>query len=79
MKVISNFNDTKLEMNEMLLKHLENDLTIDEVYSDNSHADDEIDGMKLLNHINYQFEKLYKENKKRQFLLKEVSIYLLKK
>lgn len=78
MKMISNFTDTTIETHEDLMSYAE--IQSDSlVYTDSQESEDKIDGMKLLQHINYQFDLLYKENKKRKYLLKEVSSYLVQK
>ena len=79
MKMISNFTDTTIQTNEQLLTHLESQFTQDRVYVDLEESDDQIDGMALLKHIQGQFDLLYKENKKRKYLLKEVSTYIIQK
>lgn len=79
MKMISNFTDTTIETNESLMSHLESQSNESLIYTDSEKSDDKIDGMKLLQHINYQFDLLYKENKKRKYLLKEVSSYIIQR
>lgn len=79
MKMISNFTDTTIETQEHMLSHLENQLSDSLVYTDSQESEDKIDGIKLLQHINFQFDLLYKENKKRKYLLKEVSSYIIRK
>lgn len=79
MKMISNFTETTIQSNEELTTYLESTSNQGLIYSDSSESEDKIDGMKLLQHINYQFDLLYKENKKRQYLLKEVSSYIIRK
>ncbi|MBC7753023.1 MAG: hypothetical protein H7Z71_02215 [Moraxellaceae bacterium] len=70
MKMISNFTELTITTNEALFGLM---------YTDSAESDDKIDAIKLLQHINYQFDLLYKENKKRKYLLKEVSTYLIRK
>ncbi len=70
MKMISNFTELTITSNEALFGLM---------YTDSAESDDKIDAIKLLQHINYQFDLLYKENKKRKYLLKEVSTYLIRK
>jgi nitrate/nitrite-specific signal transduction histidine kinase len=77
MKMISNFTDTTIQTSQELFNQMESQ--VDSVYVDLENADDVIDGMQLLQHINQQFDLLYKENKKRKYLLKEVSAYLVRK
>jgi hypothetical protein len=79
MKMISNFTDTTIQNNEQLMNHLESQFTQDSVYIDLEESDDQIDGIALLKHINSQFDLLYKENKKRKYLLKEISTYIIQK
>jgi hypothetical protein len=78
MKMISNFTDTTIETNEDLMSYTEMQ-SESLVYTDSQESEDKIDGMKLLQHISYQFDLIYKENKKRKYLLKEVSSYLVQK
>jgi nitrate/nitrite-specific signal transduction histidine kinase len=75
--MISNFTDTTIQTSQELFNQMES--RADSVYVDLENADDVIDGMQLLQHINQQFDLLYKENKKRKYLLKEVSAYLVRK
>lgn len=79
MKMISNFTDNTIDTNKDLLIHLEDQESEGLMYTDSQESEDKIDGMKLLQHINYQFDLLYKENKKRKYLLKEVSSYIVRK
>jgi hypothetical protein len=79
MKMISNFTDTTIDTNEDLMVQLESQTSPSLMYTDSEESEDKIDGMKLLQHINYQFDLLYKENKKRKYLLKEVSSYIVRK
>lgn len=79
MKMISNFTDNTIDTNEDLMSQLENSANQGLMYTDSQESEDKIDGMKLLQHINYQFDLLYKENKKRKYLLKEVSSYIVRK
>ena len=79
MKMISNFTELIITSNEISLS--QSDIQSDNslMYTDSAESDDKIDGIKLLQHINYQFDLLYKENKKRKYLLKEVSTYIIHK
>ncbi|MBC7458283.1 MAG: hypothetical protein H7235_08405 [Bdellovibrionaceae bacterium] len=79
MKMISNFTDTTIQSNEQLWSYLESQPNESLIYTDSQESDDKIDGFKLLQHINYQFDLLYKENKKRKYLIKEVSSYIIRK
>lgn len=78
MKVISNFTDTTIQT-ESITPHFENELSQQNVYVDLNDVDDQIDGMSLLKHINSQLDLLYKENKKRKYLLKEIAHYIIEK
>ena len=77
MKMISNFTALTITSNESLLAQLDIESNSGLMYTDS--ADDKIDGIKLLEHINFQFDLLYKENKKRKYLLKEVSTYIIRR
>lgn len=79
MKMISNFTETTIQTNEEVMTHLESQVDQGLIYTDSVESDDKIDGTKLLQHINYQLDLLYKENKKRKYLLKEVSSYIIQK
>ncbi len=79
MKMISNFTDTTIQASDIMISQFEIQSLNNDFYTDKDQSDDQIDGMKLLTHINQQFDLLYKENKKRKYLLKEVSIYLVQK
>lgn len=79
MKMISNFTDNTIDTHQDLLTHLNGQQIEGLMYTDSEANEDKIDGMKLLQHINYQFDLLYRENKKRKYLLKEVSSYIIRK
>ena len=79
MKMITSLTDITIQTQELLMTELENFSSQNQVYVDLEESDDRIDGLQLLKHINQQFDLIYKENKKRKYLLKEVAHYLIQK